>query len=72
MVEAVDATASTSRDPEASAAQIQLLFEGAGAMTVLHGTDISCHLAGAAARRLVESALLPARGADTGPAYLVP
>jgi AcrR family transcriptional regulator len=60
------------RDPEALAAEIQLLIEGASALTVLHGTDIYCRLAGAAARRLVESALLPARAADTGPANLVP
>jgi AcrR family transcriptional regulator len=51
------------REPEALAAQIQLLIEGASAMTLLHGTDIYFRLAGAAARRLVEEELLPARAA---------
>lgn len=45
------------RDPDALATQIQLLIEGASALTVIYGTDKYCRHAAAAAARLVEDGL---------------
>ena len=45
------------RDPDALATQIQLLIEGANALTVIHGTDSYCHHAAVAAARLIEDGL---------------